>query len=68
MLIGTDKQPVLFSWIERMKQVDAIKQTLIPDEGHLAYLNWRPEQVRNQDYSGADVDGKGIKMNAANPE
>ena len=49
-----------------MKQLDGIKQTMLSEEKHLAFLQSLKENGRH-DYSVADTDGKGVKIYASKP-
>lgn len=56
---------MLFGWLERMKKVDAIKQTYLAPDNHLAFL--KSVKAGVHDYSAADVEGKGIKIHSSKP-
>lgn len=59
--VNKDKFPVLFSWIDRMKENEAVKKSILPIANHLAFL----ESVLSGgpgDYGTADLTGKGIEI------
>ena len=43
-----------------MKQTDAVKKSMLPDEAHLAFIKSFKEG--KQDYSHADLTGEGITI------
>lgn len=61
--VGKDKQPVLFAYIERMKQLNAIKQTMLPVENHLKF--YKSIKDGDHDYSAGIA---GVKIYASKPE
>ena len=44
-----------------MKQTDAVKKTLLPDEAHVAFIKGYSESGTH-DYSHADLTGKGVTI------
>ena len=60
LVFSEDRFPTFFGWIGRMKQTDAVKKTMQPDEAHLAFIKGYKDG--KHDYSHADVTGEGITI------
>ena len=56
--VNKDKFPLIFGWISRMKENDAVKQSYLPPENHLAFI--KSYIQGKDDYSTADLTGKGV--------
>ena len=59
--VNKDKFPLLFGWIERMKEDDAVKQSYLPTENHLAFYK-SFQNGGSHDYGTADLTGKGVNI------
>ena len=55
--------PVLFGWISRMKEVEAVKKVALPDSAHFAFYKEYIE-TQKHNYAAADISGKGITVYA----
>ncbi len=59
--MNKDKFPVLFGWIDRMRENEIVKKTLLPTANHLTFF----ESVLGGglgDFGAADLTGEGIKI------
>ena len=59
-VFSEERFPTFFDWIGQMKQTDAVKKSLLPDEAHLAFIKSFKEG--KHDYSHADLTGEGITI------
>ena len=67
-MVNQKKQPIFYEWIARMHEVDAVKATVIPAKGHVAFLKSVLESGGTKhDYSKVDTSGKGIKIYTSKP-
>ena len=67
-IVNQQKHPILYGWIARMHEVDAVKATVLPAKAHLAFMKSAMETGGTKhDYSTVDTSGKGIKIYASKP-
>ncbi len=59
--VNKDKFPVLFGWIDRMRENEIVKKILLPTANHLAFLESFLSGGPG-DYGAADLTGEGIKI------
>ena len=61
--LSESNYPILFGWISRMKEVEAVKKVALSDSAHLAfYKGYVGTGIH--DYGTADISGKGITVYA----
>ncbi len=58
--VNKDKFPLVFSWINLMKENEAVKQSFLPTKNHLAFL--KSYLSGEHDYGAVDLTGEGVRI------
>ncbi len=58
--VNKDKFPLVFNWINLMKENEAVKQSFLPTENHLAFL--KSYLSGPGDYGAVDLTGEGVRI------
>eukprot|EP00731_Ephydatia_muelleri_P001335 Em0001g1335a len=61
--LSESNYPILFGWISRMKEVEAVKRVALPDSAHFGFYKGYVGTGQH-DYGVADISGKGITVYA----
>ena len=57
-VVNKDKFPLIFDWISRMKENDAVRQSYLPPENYLTFRT--KAQNGEHAYGATDLTGKGV--------